>query len=241
MKKFVKVVLILILVIIIIVVVTLKVLSNRPAAPSNYQQTTQTGGEIEAKYLANGPYEVSVKEEETLLDFGKFWIYYPSKLTETDKKYPVIVICNGSGTPLSKYPTVAEHYASWGFIVIGTEEMNSWNAFGAEMSIRYLERMIKTAHIIEDSSGEDEVGLFNTVTVYVPEDDEEEQYKIVTTVRGNSLEGLISIDSPVGKALLGHKVGDAVSVQVSETYSYDMVIKKIEKTVDDGSDGIRRF
>ena len=85
-----------------------------------------------------------------------------------------------------------------------------------ESRIRYLERMIKTAHIIEDSSGEDEVGLFNTVTVYVPEDDEEEQYKIVTTVRGNSLEGLISIDSPVGKALLGHKVGDAVSVQVSE-------------------------
>lgn len=110
-----------------------------------------------------------------------------------------------------------------------------------ESRIRYLERMIKTAHIIEDSSGEDEVGLFNTVTVYVPEDDEEEQYKIVTTVRGNSLEGLISIDSPVGKALLGHKVGDAVSVQVSETYSYEMVIKKIEKTVDDGSDGIRRF
>ena len=110
-----------------------------------------------------------------------------------------------------------------------------------ESRIRYLERMIKTAHIIEDSSGDDEVGLFNTVTVFVPEDDEEEQYKIVTTVRGNSLEGLISIDSPVGKALLGHKVGDAVSVQVSETYSYDMVIKKIEKTVDDGSDGIRRF
>ena len=152
MKKFVKVVLILILVIIIIVVVTLKVLSNRPAAPSNYQQTTQTGGEIEAKYLANGPYEVSVKEEETLLDFGKFWIYYPSKLTETDKKYPVIVICNGSGTPLSKYPTVAEHYASWGFIVIGTEEMNSWNAFGAEMSIRYRERMNENQKIEDTES-----------------------------------------------------------------------------------------
>ena len=71
-----------------------------------------------------------------------------------------------------------------------------------ESRIRYLERMIKTAHIIEDESGEDEVGLFNTVTVYIPEDDEEEKYKIVTTVRGNSLEGLISIDSPVGKALL---------------------------------------
>ncbi len=110
-----------------------------------------------------------------------------------------------------------------------------------ESRIRYLERMIKTAHIIEDSSGKDEVGLFNTVTVYIPEDDEEEVFKIVTTVRGNSLAGLISIDSPVGKALMGHKVGDTVSVQVNDSYSYDMEIKKIEKTADDGSDGIRSF
>lgn len=110
-----------------------------------------------------------------------------------------------------------------------------------ESRIRYLERMIKTAHIIEDSSGKDEVGLFNTVTVYIPEDDEEEVFKIVTTVRGNSLAGLISIDSPVGKALMGHKVGDTVSVKVNDSYSYDMEIKKIEKTADDGSDGIRSF
>ena len=110
-----------------------------------------------------------------------------------------------------------------------------------ESRIRYLERMIKTAHIIEDSSGEDEVGLFNTVTVYIPEDDEEEQFKIVTTIRGNSLEGLISIDSPVGKALLGHKIGDTVTVTVSDDYSYDMEIRDIQKTVDDGSDGIRSF
>lgn len=110
-----------------------------------------------------------------------------------------------------------------------------------ESRIRYLERMIKTAHIIEDSSGDDEIGLFNTVTVYIPEDDEEEKYKIVTTVRGNSLQGLISIDSPVGKALLGHKVGDVVTVEVSDTYSYEMEIRGIEKTRDDGSDGIRSF
>ena len=110
-----------------------------------------------------------------------------------------------------------------------------------ESRIRYLERMIKTAHIIEDSSGADEVGLFNTVTVYIPEDDEEEQFKIVTTIRGNSLEGLISIDSPVGKALLGHKIGDTVTVTVSDDYSYDMEIRDIQKTVDDGSDGIRSF
>ena len=141
MKKVLRVLGIILIIIAVAVFAVLKLLGSKPAVPEDYQNTTETGGDIEKKYMANGPYKVSVKEEGTLLDFGKFWIYYPSELTETNKKYPVIVICNGSGTPLSKYPTVAEHYASWGFIVIGTEEMNSWNAFGAEMSIRYLERM----------------------------------------------------------------------------------------------------
>lgn len=110
-----------------------------------------------------------------------------------------------------------------------------------ESRIRYLEKMVKTAHVIEDSSAEDEVGLFNTVTVYIPEDDAEEQFKIVTSIRSNSLNGLISIESPVGKALIGHKVGDTVTVKVSDDYSYDMEIRQIDKTVDDGSDDIRSF
>ena len=152
MKKILKIAGIILIIVIAAVFAVLKYLGNRPAVPADYQKTTETGGEIEAKYMANGPYEVSVKEEGTLLDFGKFWIYYPSELTDTNKRYPVIVICNGSGTPLSKYPTVAEHYASWGFIVIGTEEMNSWNAFGAEMSIRYLERMNENQKIEDTES-----------------------------------------------------------------------------------------
>lgn len=116
-------------------------LKNKPAAPKDYQVTTEIGAEIEKKYMANGNYEVAKKEQGTLLSFGKFLIFYPKELETSDKKYPVIVIQNGSGTPLSKFTTIAEHYASWGFIVIGTEEMHSWNAFGAEMSLRYLERM----------------------------------------------------------------------------------------------------
>ena len=110
-----------------------------------------------------------------------------------------------------------------------------------ESRIRYLERMIKTAKVISTDSAEDEVGMNNTVTVYFEEDDEEEVYKIVTTVRGNSLKNLISNESPLGKALLGHKVGDRVEVAVNENYSYYVVIRKIENTVDDGSDKIRRF
>lgn len=110
-----------------------------------------------------------------------------------------------------------------------------------ESRIRYLERMVKTAKIISDDSAEDEVGLNNTVVVYVEEDDEEETYKLVTTVRGNSLKGLISIESPVGKALLGHKAGDRVEIRVNDQYSYYVVIRSIENTVDDGSDALRKF
>lgn len=110
-----------------------------------------------------------------------------------------------------------------------------------ESRIRYLERMIKTAKIIEDDSAADEVGLFNTVTLYIEDDDEEETYKLVTTVRGNSLQGRISIESPLGKAILGHKVGERVHVAVNEKMGYDVVIRKIEKTTDDGSDTLRSF
>ena len=108
-----------------------------------------------------------------------------------------------------------------------------------ESRIRYLERMIRTAKVISDDSKEDEIGLYNTVDVYFEEDDETETYKIVTTVRGNSLKNLISSESPLGKALLGHKVGDRVHVQINDKAGYDVIVKRIEKTVDDGSDALR--
>ncbi|MCM1252294.1 MAG: transcription elongation factor GreA [Clostridium sp.] len=110
-----------------------------------------------------------------------------------------------------------------------------------ESRIRYLERMIKTAVVISDESAEDEVGVNNTVEVYFEEDGSIEKYKLVTTVRGNSLEGLISTESPLGKALLGHKVGDWVHVTVNESYGYDITIRSIENTVDDGTDKLRSF
>ena len=101
-----------------------------------------------------------------------------------------------------------------------------------ESRIRYLEKMIKTAHVISDTSKDDEVGINNTVQAYIEEDDETETYKLVTTVRGNFLKGYVSIDSPLGKAILGHKVGDRVTVKVSDAYSYDLIIKSIENTAD---------
>ena len=110
-----------------------------------------------------------------------------------------------------------------------------------ESRIRYLERMIKTAHIIEDTTQDDEVGMNNQVTVLFEEDGSVETYKIVTTVRGDSLHNLISIESPLGKALMRHKEGDRVEVKVNESYSYFVTIQKIENTKDDESDRIRSY
>lgn len=109
-----------------------------------------------------------------------------------------------------------------------------------ESRIRYLEKMLKNAEVIEDHSGQDEVGLNKMVTVYIPEDEEEETYKIVTSIRGNSMNGYISIESPLGKALLGHKTGDIVTVQVNEAYSYEVEIRKIRE-VSETEDRIRQF
>lgn len=109
-----------------------------------------------------------------------------------------------------------------------------------ESRIRYLERMLKNAEIIEDHSASDEVGLNSVVRIYIPEDEEFEEYKIVTSIRGSSLNGYISIESPLGKALLGHKVGDLVHVQVNENYGYDVEIHKILES-SEKDDKIRQF
>ncbi|MBO4410721.1 MAG: transcription elongation factor GreA [Lachnospiraceae bacterium] len=107
--------------------------------------------------------------------------------------------------------------------------------------VRYLESIVRTATIVEDDTPEDEVGLNKAVTVYIEEDDEEETYKLVTSIRGDSLSNRISTDSPLGKALLHHRVGDRVKVVVNPTYSYDVVIRKIEAVEDDLTDGIRQY
>lgn len=110
-----------------------------------------------------------------------------------------------------------------------------------ESRIRYLERLVKNAVIIEDDTKEDEVGLYSIVDLYFEEDDEIETVKLVTSIRGDSMKGNISIDSPLGNAIKGHKVNDRIFIKVSENYGYYVVIKKIERTKDDGSDEIRSY
>ena len=110
-----------------------------------------------------------------------------------------------------------------------------------ESRIRYLERMIRTANVVDDSSADDEVGINNTVTVEFIEDKETETYRIVTTVRVDTFKNMISIDSPLGKALMGLKVGDIVNVKVNENVNYDVKILEIDNTTDDSQDEINKF
>ncbi len=101
--------------------------------------------------------------------------------------------------------------------------------------IRYLQNMIATAKIISTSSKEDEVGLFDKVTLYIEEDDAEETYRLVTTLRENVLEGCVSKESPLGQVLLGKKVGERIKISPTPNYSYYAVIRNIEKGEDDPS------
>lgn len=99
--------------------------------------------------------------------------------------------------------------------------------------IRYLQNMIKTAVVIDGTSQGEGIALFDKVTFLVEDDGTQETIQLVTTLRQDALKGLISKESPVGKALLGHKVGDRVKIQVSDTFAYYVQIQQVEKTGED--------
>ena len=110
-----------------------------------------------------------------------------------------------------------------------------------ESRIRYLQNMIRTARVLKEEGPADGVGLYDKVTVYLEDEEDTETYQVVTTMRQDALHGLISKESPVGKALLGRKVGETVHIQVNEKYGYDAKILSIEKGEDDGSVPLRGF
>lgn len=102
--------------------------------------------------------------------------------------------------------------------------------------VRYLQNMIKTARIIdEDSGAADAVKMYDKVTLWLPEDEEEMVIQIVSTVRIQPDAGFISMESPLGKAVLGHRVGETVTVHVDDSYSYDVLIRAVEDAADDGT------
>lgn len=102
-----------------------------------------------------------------------------------------------------------------------------------ESRIRYLERMLKNAQIVSDESKDDEVGINNTVELYMEDDDEVETYRLVTSIRGNSLEGLISIESPLAKPFLNIKQATGCYVKVNDKIGYYVEIRSIRNTQGD--------
>ncbi len=110
-----------------------------------------------------------------------------------------------------------------------------------EGRIRYLEKVLRYANVIEDNAKENEIGLEKTVTVRFEEDDAIETYRIVTPIRCNSLQNKVSIESPIGKALMGHQKGDRVEVTLPNGVSYFLIIEEVQNTIDDGTDKIRSF
>ncbi|HGA1153644.1 TPA: lipase [Streptococcus suis] len=111
-------------------------LASKPSVASNYTEVVETGGAVEKKYLGQGNYDVSYLEINALQNFKKYELYYPTNIETETRKFPVVIFSNGTGVRASKYASVLKHLASWGFIVIGTEEEYSWNGFSSEMSLR---------------------------------------------------------------------------------------------------------
>ena len=110
-----------------------------------------------------------------------------------------------------------------------------------EKRIRFLENMIKTAVVLPDQGESDGVQLYDKVTVFLEDEGDTETYQVVTTMRQDALHGRISKESPLGRALLGRKVGETFHIQVNEKYGYDAVVKAIEKGSDDGSAPLNQF
>ena len=110
-----------------------------------------------------------------------------------------------------------------------------------ESRIRYLERILKFAKVISTESRSDEVGINDTISLYFLEDQEEEVYRLVTSIRGQALDGKISNISPLGKAIMGRKQGEIVEVKPENGISYSVEIRKIEKTDEKEEESIRKF
>ncbi len=117
---------------------------GEPAVKDDYNVTVKTGGPIEARYLADGEYSVFYRSLASIQDFDKFEIFYPSVIADGTEKWPVVIFSNGTGVKASYYTSLLAHLSSWGFIVMGTEEPNSWNGFSSEMCIRLIKKLNET-------------------------------------------------------------------------------------------------
>lgn len=169
-----KIIGIILLVFVVLIAAFLFWLSHRPFVPGDYTQTVETGGEIEARYMAMGSHGVEYIEAEAPEDWKTFQAYYPADLPEREGPYPVVVFVNGTGVPASKYPALFRHLASWGFIVLGNEDPSTCTGDSADATLAWLlgenedpdslfYQKVDLAHIGISGHSQGGVGVFNAV------------------------------------------------------------------------------
>ena len=140
MKKVIKIILFIVLAVIILAVggcsVLLGIMNHKN---ENYWKYTETSGTIEAKYTALGEHEVSTKEyDANVATIGKYAVWYPSDLGNSDNKYPVVIFANGTGSTSDTYKAFFKHLSSWGFIVVGNDDKNTRTGASLNSTIDFL-------------------------------------------------------------------------------------------------------
>ena len=179
MKKVVLTVLkiagIVLLVLILLIAGFLFWLSRRPFVPNDYTETVETGGALEAKYLAMGPYEVKQVKAEAPEDWKEFVPYYPAQLEDSGDQWPAVVFVNGTGVYAAKYPALFRHLASWGFIVLGNEDPGTFSGDSTDATLAWLleqngdldsvfYQKVDTAHMGLSGHSQGGVGVFNAIS-----------------------------------------------------------------------------
>ena len=179
MKKVVLTILkiagIVLLVLILLIAGFLFWLSRRPFVPNNYTETVETGGALEAKYLAMGPYEVKHVKAEAPEDWKEFVAYYPAQLEDSGDQWPAVVFVNGTGVYAAKYPALFRHLASWGFIVLGNEDPGTFSGDSTDATLAWLleqngdpdsvfYQKVDTAHMGLSGHSQGGVGVFNAIS-----------------------------------------------------------------------------
>lgn len=179
MKKVVLTVLkiagIVLLVLILLIAGFLFWLSRRPFVPNDYTETVETGGALEAKYLAMGPYEVKQVKAEAPEDWKEFVAYYPAQLEDSGDQWPAVVFVNGTGVYAAKYPALFRHLAPWGFIVLGNEDPGTFSGDSTDATLAWLleqngdpdsvfYQKVDTAHMGLSGHSQGGVGVFNAIS-----------------------------------------------------------------------------
>lgn len=173
--KVLKIIGIAILVIIVLLAILIFLIFTAPMVPKDYTKTVETGGEIEAAYMAAGQYQVKHIETEAPGDWKKFVAYYPADLEETESTFPVVVFVNGTGVGASRYKALFQHLASWGFIVLGNEDPSTCTGASADATLAWLlesnsdldsvfYQKVDTRRIGISGHSQGGVGVFNAVS-----------------------------------------------------------------------------